>query len=64
LTINLPFVLSPANHLAFLAGPYLDLGLLGAIDYDGGGGGNNPPPPDHDRTYRSIGLQFGLMGWL
>ena len=63
LTINLPFVLSPATHLAFMAGPYLDLGMLGTIDYDGGFGGD-PPPPDHDRTYRSIGLQFGLMGWL
>lgn len=63
LTLNLPFVLSPANHLAFLAGPYLDLGLWGKVDYDGGPGGN-PPPPDHERTYRSIGLAFGLMGWL
>lgn len=63
LTINLPFVISPANHLAFLAGPYLDLGLYGNIDYDGGRGGQ-APPPDHDRTYRSIGVQFGLLGWL
>ncbi len=63
LTLNLPFVISPANHLAFLAGPYADLGLWGNIDYDGGPGGQ-APPPDHDRTYRSIGLEFGLMGWL
>lgn len=61
-TLNLPLLFSPVNHLAFMAGPYVDLGLWGTIDYDGGLGG--PPPPDHDRTYRSIGLAFGLLGWL
>ena len=63
LSIDLPFVLSPANHLAFLVGPYLDLGLWGSIDYEDGPGGG-AAPPDHDRTYRSIGVQFGLLGWL
>lgn len=62
LTINLPFVISPANHLAFLVGPYLDLGMWGSIEYEPQGGGG--APPDHDRTYRSIGVQFGLAGWL
>jgi hypothetical protein len=59
LTINLPFVLSPANHFAILVGPYVDFGLTGSFEDE-----SDNPVPDHDLKYRSIGLQVGLMGWI
>lgn len=59
LTFNLPFVFSPTNHFAILAGPYIDFGITGTIKDE-----TNNPAPDHDLTYRSIGVQVGLLGWI
>jgi hypothetical protein len=44
---------------AIFAGPYVDIGLTGSYEDE-----TPMPAPDHDRKYRSIGLQVGLLGWL
>ena len=55
LTVEPTFVLSPVEHFAFVLGPTLDWDVSGEHD---------PGPAQWDNEYRSIGIQFGLMGWL
>ena len=55
-TADPTFVFSPVQHLAFLAGINADLDLMGEVDPGAG--------PDLDRSYRSIGIQVGLLGWI
>jgi hypothetical protein len=52
LTIEAMFWLSPAEGMAFVLGPTLDLGITGEAD------------PDTDINTTVIGVSVGLMGWL
>lgn len=55
LSLECPFTFSPANHFAFHIGPSFDVDLFGSRD---------PSPINKgDRTYRSVGVNAGLLGW-
>jgi len=55
LTLECPFTFSPASHFAVHVGPTFDVDMLGSRD---------PSPVDKgDRTYRTFGLNVGLLGW-
>jgi hypothetical protein len=56
LTVEVPFVLSPADHFGILLGPTFDIDLTGTADGDASG--------ERKHKFRSIGLQIGLMGWI
>ena len=58
LTLEAMFVIAPIQHLGILIGPTFDIDLVGGRDYDIG------PATGVKRTYRSIGLQIGLLGWM
>ena len=57
LNLECMFPITPTEHFGFLVGPTIDFDISGDRDYDG-------PGPDWDRTYRTIGLQAGVFGWL
>jgi hypothetical protein len=52
LNLEAPFVLAPANHFAFTAGPFLDLGLSHSSD----------PSVDDLPKSRGFGLAVGMLG--
>ncbi len=55
LSLECPFTFSPASHFAVHVGPTFDVDMFGSRD---------PSPIDKgDRTYRTIGLNVGLLGW-
>ncbi len=58
LTFEAMFVIAPIQHLGILIGPTFDIDLVGGRDYEVG------QEPSVKRTYRSIGLQIGLLGWM
>ncbi len=51
------FPIVVAGHFGFEIGVSFDQSLTGKHDPDG-------PPPSYDVSYRSIGLQVGLLGWI
>jgi len=55
LSLECPFTFSPANHFAFHVGPTFDIDMFGNIQ-----AGNLPKV---DLTYRTFGLNAGLLGW-
>jgi hypothetical protein len=55
-SIDVPLVLSPGDHFAFLLGPTFDIGF--------GGGELDPGNIDYSGAPIDIGLQVGLVGWL
>jgi hypothetical protein len=55
LSLECPFTFSPATHFAFHVGPTFDVDMFGSIV--------TPPIPKHDLTYRTFGLNAGLLGW-
>ncbi len=55
-TVEPTFVFSPVDHFAFTAGINIDVDVTGGREYENGF--------EQDATYRSIGIQLGLMGWL
>ena len=59
LDIEPTFVLSPAEHFAFVLGPYADFTLAGGYEYETGG-----RRVERDVSFASYGIQFGLMGWI
>jgi hypothetical protein len=60
LSIEAMFVLAPVEGFGILIGPTADFDLFGSRDYEAAwSGGNNV-----DRSYRTFGLQVGLMAWL
>lgn len=55
LTLECPFTFSPAAHFAVHVGPTFDVDMFGSRD---------PSPIDKgDHTYRTMGLNAGLLGW-
>lgn len=56
LSLECPFTFSPASHFAFHVGPTFDIDMFGSV---------KPPAPidKHDLTYRSFGVNAGLLGW-
>jgi len=56
LTLECPFTFSPASHFAFHVGPTFDVDMFGSRDPSGTDKG--------DRTYRTFGLNIGLLGWI
>lgn len=55
LSLECPFTFSPATHFAFHVGPTFDVDMFGSRD---------PSPIDKgDRTYRTFGVNAGLLGW-
>ena len=55
LSVECPFTFSPASHFAVHVGPTFDVDMFGSRD---------PSPIDKgDRTYRTMGLNAGLLGW-
>jgi hypothetical protein len=55
LSLECPFTFSPATHFAFHIGPTFDIDMFGSIR-----AGNAPKV---DVTYRTFGLNAGLLGW-
>ena len=54
-TAECPFTFSPAQHFALHVGPTFDIDMFGDRD---------PSPINKgDRTYRTFGLNAGLLGW-
>jgi hypothetical protein len=60
LNLECMFPIVPSEHWGFLVGPTIDLDFAGSREYDGFG----PGDVDHDRRYRTIGLQAGIFGWI
>jgi hypothetical protein len=61
LNLECMFPIVPGEHWGFLVGPTFDIDFTGEREYE------FPGPPadfDNDRTYRTIGLQAGIFGWL
>lgn len=56
LNVECMFPIVVAAHFGFEVGVTFDQSLTGSRDPDGG--------PSYDVTYRSIGLQVGLLGWI
>lgn len=56
LTGEIPFVIQPAEHVALLIGPTIDLGLTGSNKLEGG-----PVTSDVDVRTTELGIQFGLL---
>lgn len=56
LNLECMFPIVPRDYWGFLVGPTVDLDVGGGRDYEPGG--------ESDRTYRTIGIQAGLFGWL
>jgi hypothetical protein len=61
LTLEVPFVFVPVPHVAFTAGPTLDLGLSGSIE-------NDPAAPnanttENDFKVTDFGLQVGMCAY-
>jgi hypothetical protein len=54
LTLECPFTFSPAAHFAFHVGPSLDVDMSGSRE---------TPITETDLTYRTFGLNAGLLGW-
>lgn len=55
LSLECPFTFSPAEHFAFHIGPSFDVDMFGSRD---------PSPINKgDRTYRSVALNGGILGW-
>lgn len=59
LTIEAPFVFAPLPHVAFTAGPTLDLGLSGSTEFDPSEPGEETEETDVKAT--DIGLQLGML---
>ena len=57
LTVECPFTFSPTRNFAFHIGPTFDVDLFGEAE------GFGPGDQDVDQTYRTIGLNAGLLGW-
>jgi hypothetical protein len=55
LSLECPFTFSPASHFAVHVGPTFDVDMFGSQDPSGVDKG--------DRTYRTFGLNVGLLGW-
>ncbi len=55
LSLECPFTFSPTSHFAFHVGPTFDLDMFGSTVA--------PPAPKHDLTYRTFGVNAGLLGW-
>ena len=60
LDVEAMFVIAPIHRFGILVGPTFDIDLTGSRDYEIPGG----PQQDVKRTYRTIGLQIGMMAWL
>ncbi len=58
LTIEVPVGISPMEHFAILAGPYLDLGLSGTVEQD-----NGTTSQKADQKTTSYGLTVGMLGY-
>jgi hypothetical protein len=55
LTLECPFTFSPATHFAFHIGPTFDIDMFGSRD---------PFPIDkEDHTFRTFGVNAGLLAW-
>jgi hypothetical protein len=55
LSAEVPFTFSPVSHFAFHIGPSFDLDLFGSLQPGA--------LPKRDLSYRSFGLNAGLLGW-
>lgn len=55
LSLECPFTFSPARHFAFHVGPSFDIDMFGSR--------KTGDLPKHDLTYRTFGLNAGLLGW-
>jgi hypothetical protein len=60
LTLEVPFVISPVEHVAFTVGPTLDLGISGGTEADPDGPG---PTVENDSKATEIGLNAGVTVW-
>jgi hypothetical protein len=58
LTLEVPFVLAPVPHVAFTAGPTLDLGVSGSTESDPQEAG--APTVETDQKVTDIGLNVGM----
>lgn len=56
LSLEVPFTFAPTNHFAFSVGPTFDIDLFGS--FKPGDLGDK-----RDLTYRTFGLNAGLLGW-
>jgi hypothetical protein len=56
LSLECPFTFSPATHFAFHIGPTFDIDMFGDRDPNG-------IIEKSDRTYRTFGVNGGLLGW-
>lgn len=55
LTLECPFTFSPTSHFAFHIGPTFDIDMFGSRD---------PFPIEkEDHTFRTFGVNAGLLGW-
>jgi hypothetical protein len=57
LTLECPFTFAPTEHFAFHVGPTFDIDMFGKAENFG------PGNSDVDQSYRTIGLNAGLLGW-
>jgi hypothetical protein len=55
LSVECPLTFSPASHFAFHVGPSFDLDMFGSL--------KPGALPKQDLTYRSFGVNAGLLGW-
>ncbi len=55
LSVECPFTFSPASHFAFHIGPTFDIDMFGSTRVEN--------LPKVDLTYRTFGLNAGLLGW-
>ena len=60
LTVEVPFILSPADHVAITLGPTLDFPLSGSSEVDPAG---PTPSTEIDVKITDIGLNAGLLTW-
>jgi hypothetical protein len=55
LSVEVPFTFSPTSHFAFHVGPSFDIDMFGSIQAGG--------LPKRDLSYRTFGINAGLLGW-
>jgi hypothetical protein len=60
LSLELPLVLTPAEHFAILIAPTLDFGVSGGMSSEDP---DTDTEVDQDFTITDLGLQLGLAGW-
>lgn len=59
LNLECPFTFSPTSHFAFHVGPTFDIDMFGDRTLHGG-----PIDTKGDLSWRAVGLNAGILGWL